>query len=43
MIFDCRFLKNPNWEDGLKDLNGTDVEVKDYLRKDESWNHSINL
>ena len=37
MIFDCRFLKNPNWEDGLKDLNGTDFEVKDYLRKDESW------
>ena len=37
MIFDCRFLKNPNWEDSLKDLNGTDVEVKDYLRKDESW------
>ena len=37
MVFDCRFLKNPNWEDGLKDLNGTDVEVKDYLRKDESW------
>ena len=37
MVFDCRFLKNPNWEDGLKDLNGTDFEVKDYLRKDESW------
>ena len=37
MVFDCRFLKNPNWEDGLKDLNGTDVEVKDYLRKDQSW------
>ena len=37
MIFDCRFLKNPNWEDGLKNLNGTDVEVKDYLGKDESW------
>ena len=37
MVFDCRFLKNPNWEDGLKDLNGTDVEVKDYLRKDKSW------
>ena len=37
MVFDCRFLKNPNWEDGLKDLNGTDVEVKDYLGKDESW------
>ena len=37
MVFDCRFLKNPNWEDGLKDLNGTDVEVKNYLCKDESW------
>ena len=42
MIFDCRFLKNPNWEDGLKDLNGTDVEVKDYLRKDESWDSFNN-
>ncbi len=37
MVFDCRFLKNPNWVKGLKDLNGTDNEVKDYLRKDESW------
>ena len=37
MVFDCRFLKNPNWEEGLKDLNGTDVEVIDYLHKDESW------
>ena len=37
MIFDCRFLKNPNWEDDLKNLNGTDTEVKDYLYKDKSW------
>jgi len=37
MVFDCRFLKNPNWVSGLKDLNGTDDEVKDYLRKDKSW------
>ena len=37
MIFDCRFLKNPNWVEGLKDLNGTDEEVKDYLNKDKSW------
>ena len=37
MVFDCRFLKNPNWVSGLKDLNGTDEEVKDYLRKDKSW------
>lgn len=37
MIFDCRFLKNPNWVKGLKDLNGTDEAVKDYLNKDKSW------
>ena len=37
MVFDCRFLKNPNWVSGSKDLNGTDEEVKDYLRKDKSW------
>ena len=37
MVFDCRFLKNPNWVSGLKDLNGTDNEVKEYLRKDKSW------
>ena len=37
MIFDCRFLKNPNWVEGLEDLNGTDEAVKDYLNKDKSW------
>ena len=37
MIFDCRFLKNPNWVKGLKDLNGTDKAVIDYLNKDKSW------
>jgi UPF0042 nucleotide-binding protein len=37
MIFDCRFLKNPNWVEGLEGLNGTDEAVKDYLNKDKSW------
>ena len=37
MVFDCRFLKNPNWVNGLKDLNGTNFEVKNYLHKDKSW------
>ncbi len=37
MIFDCRFLKNPNWVEDLKNLNGTDEAVKKYLDKDESW------
>ena len=37
MVFDCRFLKNPNWVSGLKDLHGADDEIKDYLHKDKSW------
>ena len=37
MVFDCRFLKNPNWVSGLKDLHGADDEIKDYLQKDKSW------
>ena len=37
MIFDCRFLKNPNWVEDLKNLNGTDEAVKEYLKKDKSW------
>jgi len=37
MIFDCRFLKNPNWVEDLKNLNGTEEAVKEYLNKDKSW------
>ncbi len=37
MIFDCRFLKNPNWVEDLNNLNGTDEAVKEYLNKDKSW------
>ena len=37
MVFDCRFLKNPNWVEDLKNLNGTDEAVKKYLNKDKSW------
>ncbi len=37
MIFDCRFLKNPNWVEDLKNLNGTDEAVQKYLNKDKSW------
>ena len=37
MIFDARFLPNPHFIEGLKDLNGTDQEVIDYImNKEES-------
>ena len=37
MVFDCRFLKNPNWVESLKDLNGIDKGVSDYLKRDKNW------
>jgi UPF0042 nucleotide-binding protein len=37
MVFDCRFLKNPNWVENLKPLDGTDKNVARYLKKDKSW------
>jgi len=34
MIFDCRFLKNPYWEEKLRKFDGRDVEVVDYIETD---------
>jgi UPF0042 nucleotide-binding protein len=34
MIFDCRFLSNPHWVSGLRDLDGRDSKVLAHLRKD---------
>ena len=31
MIFDCRFLKNPYWISHLKELDGRDKKVQDFL------------
>jgi UPF0042 nucleotide-binding protein len=30
-VFDCRFLPNPHWVDGLRPLTGLDQPVKDYV------------
>jgi len=35
MIFDVRFLPNPHFVEGLKNLNGTDEEVLDYIMNKE--------
>ena len=31
MVFDCRFLKNPHWQEKLRDLDGNSNLVKDYV------------
>lgn len=34
MIIDCRFLQNPHWQEDLRDLNGTDKAVADFVKSD---------
>ncbi|MGI8794942.1 MAG: RNase adapter RapZ [Acidimicrobiales bacterium] len=31
LVFDCRFLPNPHWVDGLRALTGLDEAVRDYV------------
>ena len=37
MVFDCRFLRNPYWEAGLRGLNGTDAKVATYVAEDPRY------
>lgn len=34
MIFDCRFLRNPYWDERLRGQDGTDVDVAEYVAQD---------
>jgi len=34
MVFDCRFLSNPHWQEGLRDADGRDAGVQAYLQQD---------
>ncbi|AUQ48473.1 putative P-loop-containing kinase [Phaeobacter inhibens] len=37
MVFDCRFLRNPYWEQSLRSLDGRDVAVQSYVREDSRY------
>jgi UPF0042 nucleotide-binding protein len=34
MVFDCRFLRNPHWDAALRDMDGRDTAVVDYIAED---------
>jgi UPF0042 nucleotide-binding protein len=34
MVFDCRFLRNPHWEPGLRPKDGRDSAVAEYIAED---------
>jgi UPF0042 nucleotide-binding protein len=37
MVFDCRFLKNPYWQESLRQADGRSVEVAEYVEGDERF------
>ena len=40
-VFDVRNLPNPYWEEGLRDLTGLDLEVKNFLDKEHMSNKML--
>lgn len=42
MMLDVRFLRNPHFDDGLRTMTGLNLEVKEYVRADESYSQFIN-
>ena len=37
IVMDVRFLKNPHWEETLKEKTGKDKDVGDYIQSDEAY------
>ena len=37
LVFDMRFLKNPNWVPELKEMTGRDKPVQDYIEQDKAF------
>jgi len=36
-VFDCRFLRNPHWDQTLRALDGRNASVADYVREDDAF------
>jgi UPF0042 nucleotide-binding protein len=41
IVFDMRFLRNPHWEDHLRDLTGLDGPVGEYIGEDEAYDDAV--
>jgi UPF0042 nucleotide-binding protein len=42
LVFDMRFLPNPHWIDELRPLTGADEAVRAYLRREQSWDETMD-
>jgi UPF0042 nucleotide-binding protein len=40
-VFDLRFLRNPYWEDALRDLTGLEPAVGDYVAGDDAYEEAV--
>jgi len=38
MVLDCRFLRNPYWDENLREKNGLDGGVQEYVKADKLYN-----
>jgi UPF0042 nucleotide-binding protein len=42
IVFDMRFLKNPHWQPGLRDLTGTDPRVAAHVATDPAYAEALD-
>jgi UPF0042 nucleotide-binding protein len=42
IVWDCRFLPNPHWVDGLRPLSGLDVEIQEFVLNRDLTRHFID-
>ncbi|TRD10652.1 RNase adapter RapZ [Erythrobacter insulae] len=42
LVFDMRFLDNPHWIDGLRELTGQDAPVGEHIQKDPAFSAAFN-
>ena len=42
MVLDCRFLRNPHWDEALRSRNGTEDAVAAYVAQDERFEDFYN-
>lgn len=41
LVFDMRFLKNPHWVSGLRELTGLDAAVSDFIALDPAYEEAL--
>ncbi|MBG6119292.1 MULTISPECIES: RNase adapter RapZ [unclassified Sphingobium] len=43
LMFDMRFLRNPHWDDALRDKTGQDADVAAYIMADPAYEEAVGM